>query len=256
MKQSKTIVLIHGLFVTNHSWKAWRTYFENAGYTVHTPANPFHDGLPSELRAHPKQGLKTARLQDVIANLVTLIDSLPEKPIVIGHSLAGFVVQKLVEMNKAVAGISINGAPPKNVFPGIPTVLAVAPVVNPFSGNSEFMGSRNWYHKHFFNSVSRSESDRLYDEFAVPESRRVARETLYAAIARVDHAKPHVPLLFIGGGADTIFPAAFTTRNAAAYKPAGGRTDLKIFEGRTHFICGQQGWEEVAGYIAEWLKTL
>jgi hypothetical protein len=44
---------------------------------------------------------------------------LPEKPIVIGHSLAGLVVQKLIEMDKAVAGICIDGAVLKNIINSI-----------------------------------------------------------------------------------------------------------------------------------------
>lgn len=46
-----------------------------------------------------------------------LIDTLPEKPLVIGHSMAGVAVMKLVELDKVAAGVSIHGAPPKNVTP-------------------------------------------------------------------------------------------------------------------------------------------
>ena len=50
MKSTKTIVLIHGLFVNNTSWEQWKTYFEAQGYKVYTPANPGHEGAPSQLR--------------------------------------------------------------------------------------------------------------------------------------------------------------------------------------------------------------
>ena len=30
--------------------------------------------------------------------------------------------------------------------------------------------------------------------------------------------------------------------------------ELKIFEGRTHGIVNQEGWEEVAGFAMEWVK--
>ncbi|MCH5718470.1 alpha/beta fold hydrolase [Niabella hibiscisoli] len=105
--------------------------------------------VPAGLRntIHPQ--LVQTGFKDVVDNIVNLIDSLPEKPIVIGHSLAGLVVQKLVEMNKAIAGISIDGAPPKNVLAPWATVKAVWPVVNLFKGNSAFMGSKEWYHRHF-----------------------------------------------------------------------------------------------------------
>ena len=103
MKKSKTIVLIHGLFVNNSSWAAWKTYFENRGYTVYTPANPGHEGFPADLRKNIHPELTKVGFEDVVNNVIKLIDTLPEKPIVIGHSLAGLVVQKLIELDKAVA---------------------------------------------------------------------------------------------------------------------------------------------------------
>lgn len=181
---------------------------------------------------------------------------MPEKPIVIGHSLAGLVVQKLVEMDKAVAGVSIDGAPPKNVLAPWTTIKAVWPVVNLFKGNAPFEGSREWYHAHFFNNFSREESDKLYDQIAVPESRKIARDTLLDSFANVDFTKPHQPLLFIGGENDTIFPSAFTKRIAGRYKHQNSVTDYKSFPGRSHFIAGEAGWEEVAEYVEGWLGRI
>lgn len=257
MKQSsKTIVFIHGLFVNDSSWNQWRTYFEAQGYKVYTPANPGHEGNPAELRNSIHPDLNKTGFEDVVNNVINLIDTLPEKPIVVGHSLAGLVVQKLIELNKAVAGISIDGAPPKNVFAPIATIKMVFPVVNPLKGSSEFMGSREWYHRAFFNNYSRAESDVLFDLIAVPESRKIARDTLLNAFAKIDFKKPHQPLLFIGGEKDNIFSSAFTRRIASSYEPSAGVVDYKSFEGRSHFICGEKGWEEVAAYVQNWIERL
>lgn len=253
---TKHIVLIHGLFVNNTTWADWKAYFETQGYTVHTPANPGHEGMPADLRRSIHPQLEQTGFKDVVVNIANLIDSLPEKPIIIGHSLAGLVVQKLVEMNKATAGISIDGAPPKNVLAPWPTVKAVWPVVNLFKGNSAFMGSREWYHRHFFNNYTEAESDRLYADIAVPESRKIARDTLLSSFAKVDFSKPHAPLLFIGGGKDTIFASSFTQKIAAQYKDPNSRVSYKHFEGRSHFIAGEAGWEEVAAYALSWIKSI
>jgi len=253
MTQSKTIVFIHGLFVNNTSWSAWKTCFESQGYKVHTPANPYHEGNPAELRAniHPK--LNDVSFEDVVNNIVKLIDTLPEKPIVIGHSLAGLVVQKLIEMDKAVAGISIDGAPPKNVLAPFQTIKTVFPVVN-FFKSSAFMGSKDWYHNAFFNNMSKEESDKAFEKIAVPESRTIARDTLLKSFAKIDFKKAHQPLLFIAGENDNIFPASFTKRIAGSYKDANSIVDYKSFAGRSHFICGEEGWQEVADYILQWLS--
>ena len=251
--QTKTIVLIHGLFVNNTSWADWKTYFENQGYTVHTPANPGHEGNPANLRKNIRPELTKVGFEDVVNNIVKLIDTLPEKPIVIGHSLAGLVVQKLIELDKAVAGVSIDGAPPKNVLAPWQTIKMVLPVVNPFKSGTPYMGTKEWYHKAFFNNYTKSESDAFYDEIAVPESRKIAWDSLLKPFAKVDFRKAHNPLLFIGGENDTIFPAAFTKKIAGSYKDKNSTVDFKAFPGRSHFIAGEKDWEEVAGYTLNWI---
>lgn len=253
--KSKTVVFIHGLFVNNTTWADWQAYFEQKGYTTYAPANPYHEGNPADLRAniHPK--LNSVSFEDVVMNIASFIDTLPEKPIVVGHSLAGLVVQKLIEMDKAVAGISIDGAPPKNVFAPFQTIKTVFPVVNFFKSGA-FMGSKDWYHYAFFNNMSRAESDREYEKIAVPESRTIARDTLLKSFAKVDFAKPHNPLLFIGGERDNIFHASFTQRIAGAYKHRGSVTDFKSFPGRSHYIAGEKGWQEVADYVLGWLGKI
>lgn len=256
MKSTKTIVLIHGLFVNNTSWAQWKAYFESQGYKVYAPANPGHEGNPARLRSNIHPNLTQTGFEDVVMNIVKLIDTLPEKPIVIGHSLAGLVVQKLIEMDKAVAGVSIDGAPPKNVLAPWATVKIVLPVVNFFKGNEAYLGSKEWYHRAFFNNYSREESDLLFDKIAVPESRKIARDTLLTSFAKIDFKKPHNPLLFIGGEKDNIFSPSFTKRIAGSYKDSKSTADFKAFAGRSHFIAGEKGWEEVAEYVLNWIRKV
>ncbi|MFM7022386.1 MAG: alpha/beta hydrolase [Flavobacteriales bacterium] len=251
---SKTIVFVHGLFVNPKSWTAWKTFYESKGYTCHTPANPCHEGSPAELRAKINSNLTKVGFEDVVNNIIKLIDKLPEKPIVIGHSLAGLVVQKLVEMGKASAGICIDGAVPKNILPPLRTVKTMFPVIQPLSGNSPYVATKEWFHFAFCTSLSKIESDKVYDQICVPESRRIPRETLYKAFAKIDLKKPHNPLLFIGGEMDKIIPASLSRKNAEAYKDKNSISEFKEFKGRCHYICGQEGWQEVADYILDWLK--
>jgi len=255
MLPSKSIVFIHGLFVNNTTWSEWQKFFEARGFTTYAPANPKHEGVPSELRKNIPADLNKVTLEDVIMNISAFIDTLPEKPIIVGHSLAGFAVQKLIEMGKAVAGISIDGAPPKNVLPPFQTIKTVFPVVNFFS-SKPFMGSREWYHNAFFNNLTKEAADKEYDKIAVPESRTIARNTLFKSFANIDHSRPHNPLLFIGGENDHIFRASFTKRIAGSYQDKNSITDFKSFEGRSHYICGEEGWEEVAEYVYNWIGKL
>ena len=256
MTKSKSIILIHGNFVNDLSWVKWKNHYEQKGYTVYTPANPGHEGNPAALRnqVHPEL-IKTGFI-DVVNNIVKLIDSLPEKPLIIGHSMAGMATMKLLELGKAAAAVSIDGAPPKNVFPPLQTLKSVLPAFGFFSGKKYFMGSREWYDKCFFNTLPAGERANAFETFAVPESFKVSRELVLNSFSNINFEKPHEPILFIGGGSDNIFPSSLTTTLANKYKDKNSRVDLKIFQGKSHFICGEKGWEAVADYILDWYENL
>jgi pimeloyl-ACP methyl ester carboxylesterase len=254
--QSKTVVFIHGLFVNPKSWADWKTYFEARGYTCYTPANPFHEGNPVQLRKNINPNLANVTFEDVINNLVRFIDTLPEKPIVVGHSLAGLAVQKLIAMDKAVAGIAIDGASPQ----GIVTTKwsfwkANFPVINFFKGNSVFEPTKKWFHYAFCNTMTRIESDIVFEQYVVPESRNIPRGTL-KSFAKIDLTKPHHPLLIIAGEKDHIVPASLNRKNFNAYIDRRSITEYKEFKGRGHYTCGEPNWESVADYILHWLNRV
>ena len=73
---------------------------------------------------------------------------------------------------------------------------------------------------------------------------------------KIDFNKPHNPLLIIAGEKDHIVPSSLNKKNYKAYKDKYRITDFKKFEGRTHYICGQQNWKEVAIFINEWIARL
>jgi pimeloyl-ACP methyl ester carboxylesterase len=256
MAKSKTIVLIHGNFVNNNSWAEWKRYYEQKGYKVHTPANPGHAGNPAELRAKVHPDLVKTGFIDVVSNIEKLISTLPERPLIIGHSMAGMATLKLVELGKAVAGVSIDGAPPKNVFPPFQTLKTVIPAFGFFFGGQYYMGRREWYDYAFFNTLPDAEKKKAFEQFAVPESYKVSRQLVLNSYSNIDFKKPHVPILFVGGGSDNIFPPDLTETIAGRYKGSNSRVDVKIFDGKSHFICGEPGWEKVADYILNWYENL
>lgn len=256
MIKSKSIILIHGNFVNETSWTNWKDRYEQKGYTVYTPANPGHAGIPSDLRKKVHPDLIKTGFIDVVNNIVKLIETLPEKPLIIGHSMAGMAAMKLLELDKASAAVSIDGAPPKNVFPPFTTLKAVLPAFGFFSSAKYFLGSREWYNKCFFNTLPESDRASAFEKIAVPESYKVSRELVLNSFSVINFSKPHKPVLFIGGGSDHIFPSSLTTKIAKKYKDRSSRVDLKIFQGKSHFICGEDGWEAVADYIIDWYENL
>lgn len=251
---SKTIVFIHGLVQNPASWQEWKQYFEAKGYTCHTPANPFHEGDPKSLWENIDPRLRDLTFGDVVANMADFIDTLPEKPILIGHSMGGMCVQKLLAADKAEAGICINSAPPKGVTHLSWSFLkSNLPIINPFKGNAVFTPSVNWFHYACCPVETREYAAAHHAKFVTPESRNIAR-SLAGKDGYIDLTAPHNPLLFIAGEKDHTIPAALNRKNFEAYTDAGSTTHFKEFPGRVHTICHQENWQEVADYITDWLE--
>ena len=178
MTQSKTIVFVHGLFHNPKSWEGWMKYFTAKGYTCYAPAYLYHEGEAADLRKNINPRLGKLAFGQVVDSFAVFIDKLPEKPILIGHSMGGLAVQKLIERNKGVAAIAIDAAPPKGIFSFKRSFLkANLPTVNPLKGNSVCLPSVKWFHYAFCNTMTMEQTQNEYDLYVVPESRNIPRSS-------------------------------------------------------------------------------
>lgn len=254
MTDLKTIVFVHGLHENGSSWKPWKLYFEQLGYICYAPDYPYHEGIPSELRKKPNPLLAKIRMRDVVEHYATFIDSLANtNPILIGHSMGGLIVQKLIQAEKGSLGVCVTSASPKGVLSLTWSfVKSNIGTINPFKGNSLFCGTKEWFHYAICNTLTREQSDQIYEKAVVPESRNIPRSSRFND-GYIDLNKPHKPLLFISAEKDHIIPVGLNIKNVKAYKDQQSITDFKLFKGRSHSICVQDGWEEVCLFIQEWL---
>ncbi|MFN8411956.1 MAG: alpha/beta hydrolase [Anaerolineales bacterium] len=254
--KSKTIVLIHGMFMTPLCWEKWIPYYEAKGYKVFAPAWPGRDKPVDELRkSHPNSNLAKLKLDQIVDSVETFIKGLEEKPAIIGHSMGGLVVQLLLQRDVAVAGVAIDPAPPAGVFTTEPSFLkANFPAINPFLLSQPVQMSFEQFQYAFVNTLPLDEQRAAYDRYAVPESRGVPVSSLGAA-GKVDFKKPRRPLLITAGQNDHIIPASLNRANHRKYQ-LPSVTDFKEFVGRDHFLIGSRGWEEVADYCLEWLGKI
>jgi alpha-beta hydrolase superfamily lysophospholipase len=60
------------------------------------------------------------------------------------------------------------------------------------------------------------------------------------------------PLLLVAGEADRTVVPAMVQATYRKQRRAPSATELKSFPGRSHFLCTEPGWEEVADYALEW----
>ena len=92
---TKTIVLIHGAWLTPLGWEFFKKRYEDAGYTVHAPPWPHEDMPLEQFRATPPRSVATLTVGKIVDHYDHYIRALPEPPIIIGHSYGGLFTQKL-----------------------------------------------------------------------------------------------------------------------------------------------------------------
>jgi CheY-like chemotaxis protein len=97
-----------------------------------------------------------------------------------------------------------------------------------------------------------------FERYAVPGPGRVLFQGAFAnfnprAATSVDFRNANrAPLLLIAGENDHTVPAVVDRSAAKHYRKSSAITEYKEFPGRSHFIIGQDGWEEVADYALSW----
>lgn len=254
--QSKTVVFITGAFVSHMGWDPWKSYFESKGYTCIAPAWPFKDSPPEVLRDRQPYDtdLAALTLSELIGHYANIVKRLPEKPIVIGHSLGGLITQIIVNRNLAAAGVAIHSVPPLGVFPYEFSFLKAGwKALGLFTSlrKTYLMSFKDWQYA-FVNGMSLEDQKAAYEKNTIPESKTVARGGLTRA-ARVDFTKQHAPLLLTSGSTDNIIPVHLNLRNFKKYAKNDSILDYKEFEGRNHFVVSLPTWKEDADYILDWL---
>lgn len=259
---SKTILLIHGLWVTPRSWEKFQRHYEARGYTVLAPAWPGVVGEVEGMKrdASPFHGIGIA---EVVAHYTRIIRALPEQPIIIGHSYGGLITQLLLDRGLGAAGVAIDSVPGKGI-PILPwsTIRSLIPaLINPGHYRRTFLFTARQFWNVFANTLSESDARAAYDRYAISAPGRAIFQAALSnvtpgSLATIDYRNPRrAPLLVIGGEKDVIMPAALSRKIFRKHQASPARTAYKEFAGRSHFLVGEQGWEEVADYALTWAET-
>jgi pimeloyl-ACP methyl ester carboxylesterase len=247
-----TVVFVHGMYMNGGSWHPWVERAGARGYTGHAPSWPYHDGSPAALRASVDPKLPTLTFGAVAAHLKRFIDTLPERPVLVGHSIGGLLVQKLANDGYARLVVSISPAPPRGIISFDPHFYrANAPHLNFAAAGRPLVMTAKRFHYTFANTMTRADSDAAFERYVVPESRRVPQSTLTQAA--IQFRRPHVPMLFLAGDRDHLTPIDMVRRNVKAYRKGEGSVDFQLMPGRSHLLCNQPGWEEVADAALDWI---
>ncbi|MBS0376879.1 MAG: alpha/beta fold hydrolase [Proteobacteria bacterium] len=254
-----TIVLIHGLWMTPRCWEHWIPRYQAHGYQVVARGWPGMDADPDALRRDPGN-MASLGITEVVEHYEEIIEGLDRPPLIVGHSFGGLITQILLDRGFGVAGVAIASAAAKGVLIlPFSTIRVVAPALsNPLNAHRAVPLTAEQFHYAFCNTLTAEESRAVYERYAVPGPDHVLFQAALAnfnphAASMVDFGNAErAPLLMVAGELDHISPPAIVTANYRLYARSSAVTDLHQFPGRSHYILGQGGWEEVADYALAW----
>jgi pimeloyl-ACP methyl ester carboxylesterase len=252
----ENIVMIHGMWCGSWVWENYKRFFEEKGYNCYTPVLRHHDILPSD---KPNPELGTTSLSDYVQDLVEYISKLDNDPVIIGHSMGGLLAQVLGARGLGKALVLLSPVSPAGINVSNYSVIK--------SVWRTFAKWRFWvkYHRISFKTaqysmlhlLSKEEQNTIYDKF-VYESGRASAEIGFwqfdgKGATKVDESKISCPVLVIAGSEDRVTPAIISHQVADKYSSV---SKYKEFENHAHWVIGEDGWEEIAAYILDWIDGL
>ncbi len=247
------VVFIHGLWLLPSSWERWAKVFEDAGYTALTPGWPDDPDTVEAANANPEVFAHKS-VGQVADHFDKVVSGLTKKPVIIGHSFGGLLVQILAGRGLSAATVAIDPAPFRGVLPLPVSALKSAwPVLgNPANRNRAVPLTFEQFRFGFANAVSEKEAQELYDTFAVPASGRPLFQAATANLnpwteAKVDTRNPkRGPLLIISGEKDNTVPWAIANASFKQQRRNPGVTEIVEMPNRGHALVIDSGWREVA----------
>lgn len=229
------LLFVHG--ATHAAW-CWDDHF--LGYF----ADLGYHAVALSLRGHGGSNSKPVgkcSIAEFVADVHAVATGLPRVPVVIGHSMGGFVVQKYLETYLAPAAVLIASVPPRGIRNALVRSAVLRMRMRPFV-MAEYLREM-FFHPDTSDEVVASGLARLSTEtpsramldmvgWNLPKTRSV-----------------HTPLLVLGGGDDRSVTRSEVYATARAYG-----TLAEIMLGMGHDMMLEPRWEAVAGHIDGWLS--
>ena len=219
-------------------------FFAENGYSCHA----------FDLSGHGQRNIKGKRLKfrvrDYVRDLIEAINLFPEKPILIGHSLGGFIIQKYLEKNKAPSAVLLSTIPSSGAFLATLKTILRHPLaflkMNIFLRLMPIISTPALAKEAFFEDDLPDESLKRYFSLLNDESYICFLDMVF-----LDLPKPRknaCNMLVIGVEKDRFFTPKEIINTAEAFN-----AEHKIFPGMSHDLMVDKNWKEPAEFILSWL---
>ncbi|KQZ15682.1 MULTISPECIES: alpha/beta hydrolase [unclassified Mesorhizobium] len=256
------VMFVHGLWLHSSSWEGWAERFREAGYEPILPEWPGVPNSVAEARKHPDQQAGVG-LMEISTHHADIIRKLPSKPILIGHSVGGFIVQHLLGQDLGRAAIAICPGQIKGVFAIAPAQArsTIAFLSNPANTKRAVSLNPAQFRFGFANAVSQQECDEMYSKWTIPSPARPLFQLALGNFipnspAKVDTANAkRGPLLLMSGKLDHTVPDVLTRSTFKQYRNSSASTEYKRYDDRGHSLICDSGWPQLAEDSLAWLKA-
>jgi len=245
---STPLLFVHGAWHAAWCWDVhFLDYFAQNGFTAHAISLRGHGNSEGH------SNLRWIRIADYVEDVAKTIRQLPRPPVLIGHSMGGFVVQKYLENAIAPAAVLLASMPPAGVLATSLRIAKRQPVAfakaNLTLSLYPIVATSQLAREAFFSEGLAEEQLQTYAKRLQNESYMGFLDTLIFNLPKPRRVK--TPVLVLGGARDNMFSPGEVEATARAYN-----TQPEIFADMPHDMMLEPGWQTVAERILTWLKEL
>jgi non-heme chloroperoxidase len=242
--QAPPLLLIHGAFSGAWCWqKHFIPYWAAQGYRCYALSLAGHGA--SEDHAM----LDTYSIADYVSNVERIVAELPQAPVLIGHSMGGFVVQKYLERQAAAGAILLSSVPPQGLWGSSVNLLLTRPTVLHDLNRVLGGGQPNLevlQQALFYQAIPATELAEFYQKMQ-PESHRAVWDMTLFDLPQTFKIHP-TPIAVMGGAQDVLIPPTQMRMTGWSYG-----VETQLFANLGHALMLEPGWEVAAQAISDWL---
>jgi pimeloyl-ACP methyl ester carboxylesterase len=245
------LLFLHGAYTAAWCWEHYLPFFAAAGFSCHALSFSGHGA------SRRRDYLDSYSIDDYVNDVVEAIAPLPAPPVLIGHSMGGFVVQKYLEKHLAPAAVLMCSVPPQGLAASAFGMLFNQP--NLFADLNRLMtGGQvaldSLRAALFAQPVSVDDLARYY-HMAQPESHRAIWDMMLFNLPHISRVLAHLPdgrenLLVLGAEHDMIIPASLVEMTARSFG-----TDATLYPGMGHGLMLEADWRRPAQDLIDWLTA-
>ncbi|MCA9734163.1 alpha/beta hydrolase, partial [candidate division KSB1 bacterium] len=237
-----SVVFIHGMWGGQWIWQNYMEYFFNAGYNIYSI------NLSGFKKRSAPSTIGKISFKDYLSEVEILLNNV-SNPILIGHSSGALLACKVAEFIKIQALILLSPAPPKGILGPYSPRLLLTVIKNFFNAfmSLSFMPSKKDMILLGLHQFERSEQQKLLVKFS-PESGKFAKQIGLFGIPILP-SKIDCPTVVVSGGKDQTIHPGMAKKVARKLN-----STYKQFENFGHLITLEDGWEETADFILNWIR--